>query len=71
MEELAQIFGSRDKDTDQVVREARWTNGKRVGGAGDSVRLHERSNALKGEPQERIWHEIGPADSGRTKAPGG
>jgi hypothetical protein len=37
-------------------------------GAGDGERLRERNNALKGEPQERIWHEIGPADSGRKKA---
>jgi hypothetical protein len=37
-------------------------------GAGDGERLHERSNALKGEPQERIWHETRPAGSGRIKA---
>jgi hypothetical protein len=40
-------------------------------GAGDGVRLHGRSKALKGEPHERIWHETRPAGSGRTKAPGG
>jgi hypothetical protein len=38
---------------------------------GDDDRLHERRNALKGEPQERIWHEIGPAGLGRMKASGG
>jgi hypothetical protein len=27
-------------------------------GAGNSVRLRERSKALKGEPHERIWPEI-------------
>jgi hypothetical protein len=37
-------------------------------GAGDGERLHERSKALKGEPHERIWHETGPAGSGRMKA---
>jgi hypothetical protein len=40
-------------------------------GAGDGVRLHGRSNALEGEPQERIRHETRPAGSGRMKAPGG
>jgi hypothetical protein len=39
--------------------------------AGDSVRLHGRSKALKGEPHERIRHETRPAGSGRIKAPGG
>jgi hypothetical protein len=37
-------------------------------GAGDSVRLHGRRNALKGEPQERIRHETRPAGSKRIKA---
>ena len=36
-------------------------------GAGDGVRLHGRSEALKVEPQERIRHEIRPAGSGRTQ----
>jgi hypothetical protein len=40
-------------------------------GAGDGERLHGRSKALKGEPQERIRHETRPAGSGRTKASGG
>jgi hypothetical protein len=40
-------------------------------GAGDGVRLHGRSKALKGEPQERIWHETRPAGPGRTKTPRG
>jgi hypothetical protein len=40
-------------------------------GAGDGVRLHGRSKALKGEPHERIRHETGPAGSGRMKASGG
>jgi hypothetical protein len=36
-------------------------------GAGNGERLHEGSKALKGEPQERIRHEIRPAGSGRTQ----
>jgi hypothetical protein len=40
-------------------------------GIGNDVRLHERNNALKGEPQEWIRNEIMPAGSGRIKAPGG
>jgi hypothetical protein len=40
-------------------------------GAGDGERLHGRSKALKGEPQERIRHETRPAGSGRMKASGG
>jgi hypothetical protein len=37
-------------------------------GAGDGELLHERSKALKGEPQERIRHETRPAGSGRIEA---
>jgi hypothetical protein len=37
-------------------------------GAGDGERLHGRSKALKGEPQERIRHEKRPAGSGRIEA---
>jgi hypothetical protein len=40
-------------------------------GVGDGERLHEGSKALKGEPQERIRHEIRPAGSERMKVSGG
>jgi len=42
-------------------------NVKRVGGVGDGVRLHEREEALKGEPQERIQYEIRLGGTKRSK----
>jgi hypothetical protein len=36
-------------------------------GAGNGVRLRERSKALKGEPHERIRHETRSAGTGRMK----
>jgi hypothetical protein len=44
-----------------------WTQRQEGTGAGDGVRLRERSKALKGEPQERIWSETWPAGSVTVK----
>jgi hypothetical protein len=40
-------------------------------GAGDGVRLRERSKALEGKPHERIWSETRPASMGTVNAPRG
>jgi len=37
-------------------------------GIGDGIRLRERKKALKGEPHERIWHEIGPVSDGAEES---
>jgi len=52
-------------------RKPRQTKRQEGSGIGDGIRLHERSKALKGEPHERIWHEIRPVSEGRNKAPRG
>jgi hypothetical protein len=67
---LARCFGTCDSSVvlGKVGRSSQRQEGN---GAGDGERLHERSNALKGEPHERIRHETRPAGSRRIKAPGG
>jgi len=50
-----------------AVRLCGWTERHEGIGAGDGVQLCGRKKALKGEPHERIWHEIGPVGEGRIK----
>jgi hypothetical protein len=52
---------------DRVARHRERFQRQEGNDAGDGERLHEGSKALKGEPQERIRHEIRPADSERMK----
>jgi hypothetical protein len=66
----AQRFGVRD-DHRRLGRVGRTFQRQEGNGAGDGVRLHGRSKALKGEPQERIRHETRPVGPGRTKTPRG
>jgi hypothetical protein len=55
--------------TDRFSGDVRGHQKRQEGrGAGDGELLHERNKALKGEPQERIRHEIGPAGSRWMKA---
>jgi hypothetical protein len=68
--ELAFGAALRQRDGDQLL-ESGWTQvfqRQEGNGTGDGVRLRGRSKALKGEPHERIRHEIRPAGSGRTEA---
>ena len=63
---MAHCFGGCDDR--QRLGSVEGTSQRQEGnGAGDSVRLHGRNKASKGEPQERIRHETRPAGLGRTK----
>jgi hypothetical protein len=66
----ARCFGARDGRSG-LGRYGKAFQHQEGNDAGDGERLHERSKALKGEPQERIRHETRPAGSGRTEASGG
>jgi hypothetical protein len=66
----ARCFGTRDGHR-RLGRDGETFQRQEGIGAGDGVRLHGRNKALKGEPQERIWHETRPAGPGRTKTPRG
>jgi hypothetical protein len=64
---VARRFGARDASESRKGSGA-FSNGKRARAPETVTRLHERKKALKGEPQERIRHEIRPADVEWMKA---
>jgi hypothetical protein len=65
---LAQRFGACDGEAGTRVRLSTESNIKRAAAPETANGCARGAKLWREKPHERIWHEIGPAGSGRMKA---